>query len=88
MVIPLREKYRNPNCRDWTGRTKGTVDPPGGTKVWMAERRKPNPGQAGNGRAGQSKGRYCPHGAFTLHNGRKNKKRPKTRPRRRMYGPW
>lgn len=87
-AIPLRERYRNPNSRDWTGRTKGINDPLGGTRVWMAEKRRPNPGQAGNGRSGQSKGRNNPSGAYTLGNGKKNKKRPRTRPRRRAYGPW
>lgn len=79
--IPLKEKYTPGNVRNWTGRTKGVVDPPDGTWIWMASRNKPNPGQAGNGRAGQ-------FGAYTLGNGKKNKRRPRTRPRRRSYGPW
>lgn len=81
VIIRLRAKYRNPNKRDWTGRTKGVNDVACGTWIWMAEKRRPNPGSPGNGRQGQ-------FGATTLGNGKKNKKRPRTRPRQRSYGPW
>ena len=76
--IPLRMKYRNLNSRDWTGKTKNTKDPDGGTKVWMAERNKPNPGAAGNGRAGQFGAGYVKKTSRKQGNGI----------RRRSYGPW
>lgn len=80
--VPLKKKYRNSNKTNITGRTKGVTDPEGGTFIWRAQRWKPNPGQAGNGRSGQ-------FGAFTLSNGKKNKKRGlRLRPRRKAYGPW
>ena len=81
ILIPLKTKYRPGNARNITGRTKGIVDPACGTWVWNAEKWRPNPGAPGNGRTGQ-------FGAYTLGNGKKNKKRGRIRPRRHCYGPF
>ena len=67
MLIPLREKYRNPN----------STTLPNGTKIWRGQKFRLNPGQAGNGRAGQ----------FGCTTKIKNK-RGTIRPRRRAYGPF
>lgn len=74
-LLPLREKYRPGNATP-SGPVKN-VTLPEKAYIWRAQRFRPNPGQPGNGRSGQ-------FGAFTLN----KSKRPKTRPRRRAYGPF
>jgi hypothetical protein len=78
-ITLARAKYRLPRGRP-SPPVKGVTLPPNAW-IWNAERRRPNPGAAGNGRSGQ-------FGAYTLGNGKKNKRRPKTRPRRHCYGPF
>lgn len=71
-----KEKYRNPNHRTYLS-LKNCPQPEGGTRVYEGGRFKPNPGQAGNGRAG----------SFGATFKKKNKK-GSVRPPRRAYGPW
>lgn len=56
-------------------------DPPEGTLLWRGEKNKPNPGQAGNGRAGQFK-------ALWKKKPGKGSKKQGRGVRRKAYGPF
>lgn len=74
--MPLKLKYNNPDKLRIFLRETG--EPESGTLIWRAKKWRPNPGQNGNGRAGQ-------FGAFWK---KKSSLKQGYGARRRSYGPF